>query len=79
MSQNANTTSDTAPDTASQATTNSAKKTIVIVGGGSAGHVLPALPVADELIKKQWQVHFVGTHSGLEEKLLGDRAITFHS
>ena len=79
MSQNVNTTSDTAPDTASQATTHSAKKTIVIVGGGSAGHVLPALPVADELIKKQWQVHFVGTHSGLEEKLLGDRAITFHS
>lgn len=54
-------------------------KTIVIVGGGSAGHVLPALPVADELIKRQWRVHFVGTHSGLEEKLLGDRDINFHS
>ena len=67
-------------DTASEdVTTNITKKTVVIVGGGSAGHVLPALPVADELIKKQWQVHFVGTHSGLEEKLLGDRAITFHS
>jgi UDP-N-acetylglucosamine--N-acetylmuramyl-(pentapeptide) pyrophosphoryl-undecaprenol N-acetylglucosamine transferase len=60
-------------------TTNITKKTIVIVGGGSAGHVLPALPVADELIKKDWQVHFVGTNSGLEKKLLGDRAITFHS
>jgi len=53
-------------------------KTIVIVGGGSAGHVLPALPVAQRLIERQWQVHFVGTHSGLEEKLLGDLAITFH-
>jgi len=59
--------------------TNITTKTVVIVGGGSAGHVLPALPVADELMKKQWQVHFVGTHSGLEEKLLGGRAITFHS
>ncbi len=75
MSQNTKITTNTAANT----TANTATKTVVIVGGGSAGHVLPALPVADELIKKQWQVHFVGTHSGLEEKLLGDRAITFHS
>jgi UDP-N-acetylglucosamine--N-acetylmuramyl-(pentapeptide) pyrophosphoryl-undecaprenol N-acetylglucosamine transferase len=58
---------------------NSTNSVIVIVGGGSAGHVLPALPVAQRLIDQQWQVHFVGTNSGMEERLLGDRAIQFHS
>ena len=52
--------------------------TIAIVGGGSAGHVVPALPVIDELLNRQWQIHFIGTRSGLEERLLDGRQITFH-
>lgn len=52
--------------------------TIAVVGGGSAGHVVPALPVIDELLNRQWQIHFIGTRSGLEERLLDGRQITFH-
>ena len=51
---------------------------IAVVGGGSAGHVVPALPVIDALLNRQWQIHFIGTRSGLEERLLGGRQITFH-
>jgi UDP-N-acetylglucosamine--N-acetylmuramyl-(pentapeptide) pyrophosphoryl-undecaprenol N-acetylglucosamine transferase len=53
-------------------------RVIVVVGGGSAGHVVPALPVIDQLLARQWSVHFVGTRSGFEEKLLQARAVTFH-
>ena len=51
---------------------------IAVVGGGSAGHVVPTLPVIDQLLARQWSVHFIGTRSGFEEKLLQDRDVTFH-
>ena len=53
-------------------------KPVVITGGGSAGHVIPALPVADALLARGHAVHFIGTRSGLEQGYLGDRQITFH-
>ena len=39
--------------------------------------MVPALPVIDELLNRQWQIHFIGTRSGLEERLLDGRQITF--
>lgn len=51
---------------------------IAVVGGGSAGHVVPALPVIDQLLLRQWTVHFIGTRSGFEEKLLRGRDVAFH-
>ena len=51
---------------------------IVIAGGGSAGHVIPALPVADALISEGYRVHFIGTRSGLEQGYLGERDVIFH-
>lgn len=51
---------------------------VVITGGGSAGHVIPALPVADALLAKGFDVHFIGTRSGLEQGYLGDRDVHFH-
>ena len=51
---------------------------IAVVGGGSAGHVVPALPIIDELLSRQWQVHFIGTRSGFEQGLLGNRNVEFH-
>ena len=51
---------------------------IAVVGGGSAGHVVPALPVIDELLSRRWQVHFIGTRSGFEQNLLGQRNVAFH-
>ena len=41
-------------------------KRIVIMAGGTGGHVFPALAVAQELIEKGWQVSWLGTQKGLE-------------
>lgn len=52
---------------------------VVVTGGGTAGHVLPAIPVMERLLAEGCEVHFVGSTSGLEERLLGGLAVTFHA
>jgi UDP-N-acetylglucosamine--N-acetylmuramyl-(pentapeptide) pyrophosphoryl-undecaprenol N-acetylglucosamine transferase len=44
---------------------------IVIAGGGTGGHVIPALAIAQQL-KKQFaaEVHFIGTARGIETRLV---------
>jgi UDP-N-acetylmuramate--alanine ligase len=44
--------------------------TIVIAAGGTAGHVVPALAIADELRASGADVHFVGTRDRLEAELV---------
>src|SRR5258708_39465569 len=41
-----------------------------MAGGGTGGHVLPALAVARELRARGHQVRFVGVERGLEAKLV---------
>ena len=52
---------------------------VAIVGGGSAGHVLPAIPVIEALATQGCQVLFIGTRSGLEEGLVADAPCEFVS
>lgn len=42
----------------------------MVTGGGTAGHVLPALPVVEALLDRGVDVHFVGGRSGFEERLV---------
>ncbi len=51
----------------------------VVTGGGSAGHVVPALPVIEALLAKGWEVSYVGSDSGLEERLVAPLGIPYHS
>jgi len=41
-----------------------------MAGGGSGGHVIPALAVARELRARGHEVHFIGTQRGMEAKLV---------
>ena len=51
---------------------------VVCTGGGSAGHVVPTLPVMEYLIARRWQVVFIGSTSGLEERLVKSLGVAFH-
>ena len=48
---------------------------IVIMAGGTGGHVFPALAVAQELQTRGWQVSWLGTHSGLESRVVPENNI----
>jgi UDP-N-acetylglucosamine--N-acetylmuramyl-(pentapeptide) pyrophosphoryl-undecaprenol N-acetylglucosamine transferase len=50
-------------------------KSIVIMAGGTGGHVFPALAVAQELIEKGWQVSWLGTQKGLESRVIPEQGI----
>jgi UDP-N-acetylglucosamine--N-acetylmuramyl-(pentapeptide) pyrophosphoryl-undecaprenol N-acetylglucosamine transferase len=54
---------------------------VILVGGGTAGHVEPALAVGRYLNEKDSKIEleFVGTKSGVEVELLIETGIKFHS
>ncbi len=48
-------------------------RTILIMAGGTGGHVFPALAVADYLRDKGWRVIWLGTKAGMEAKLVPEK------
>ena len=45
----------------------------VVAGGGTAGHVLPALAIAEALVDSghaQREIHYFGAQRGIETKLV---------
>ena len=51
---------------------------VVVTGGGTAGHTVPTLPVMERLLAQGCEVHFVGSHSGLEERLVKPLGVPYH-
>jgi UDP-N-acetylglucosamine--N-acetylmuramyl-(pentapeptide) pyrophosphoryl-undecaprenol N-acetylglucosamine transferase len=45
-------------------------KHLVIMAAGTGGHVFPGLAVADEMKRRGWSVSWIGTETGLENKLV---------
>jgi UDP-N-acetylglucosamine--N-acetylmuramyl-(pentapeptide) pyrophosphoryl-undecaprenol N-acetylglucosamine transferase len=51
---------------------------VLIMAGGTGGHVYPALAVATELVDRGCRVEWVGTHRGLEARVVPEAGITLH-
>lgn len=43
---------------------------ILIMAGGTGGHVFPALAVARELVNRGFQIHWLGAEDGIEQRLV---------
>ncbi len=47
-----------------------ANRTLMVMAGGTGGHVYPALAVADALRARGWNVFWLGTRAGLEARVV---------
>ena len=47
-----------------------ANRTLMVMAGGTGGHVYPALAVADALRSRGWDVFWLGTRNGLEARVV---------
>ncbi len=54
-------------------------KTVIIFAGGTGGHIYPGLALAEELTKKGFQCHWVGTASGMESSIVVEHGFPFLS
>jgi len=47
-------------------------KTLLVMAGGTGGHIFPGLAVADELKAQGWNIHWLGTADRMEAKIVPD-------
>lgn len=52
-------------------------KKIVLTGGGTAGHVTPNIALLPALKKAGYEITYVGSHDGIEKKLISDFDIPY--
>lgn len=53
-------------------------KTIILTGGGTAGHITPNIALIPKLKKVGFSIHYVGLRGGMEEELVAQQEVPFH-
>ena len=53
-------------------------KKIVLTGGGTAGHVTPNIALLPSLAEAGFEVHYIGSYTGIEKQLIEDRCIPYY-
>lgn len=54
-------------------------KTLIFTGGGSGGHVMPALTILKKVnANKTFDVHYIGGIKSIERELVADYQLTYH-
>ena len=51
---------------------------VLFTGGGTAGHVLPSVPLIEGCLRKGSAIHYIGSKNGIEHKLISDFNVQFH-
>lgn len=45
-------------------------KRILLMAGGTGGHIFPALAVGKQLQQEGWSLHWLGSEGGMEQELV---------
>ena len=53
-------------------------KTIVLTGGGTAGHVTPNIAMIPALETEGWDIRYIGSHNGIEKELIESIGIHYY-
>jgi UDP-N-acetylglucosamine--N-acetylmuramyl-(pentapeptide) pyrophosphoryl-undecaprenol N-acetylglucosamine transferase len=53
-------------------------KRIVLTGGGTAGHVTPNIALIPELKREGYEIHYIGSYDGIEQKLIEEMDIPYY-
>ena len=53
------------------------KGTVLIMAGGTGGHIFPGLAVADQLAARDWRIVWLGNPRGMEAQVIPGRNIPF--
>ncbi len=55
------------------------KRTVLIMAGGTGGHIYPGLAIGEEMRNRGWNVEWLGTRAGMEREIVPKAKFPFHT